>query len=335
MQPLFRKFGLCAALALTAAHTSAKTLQVGPDQNYTTISAAIAVSRDGDVIDVKAGNYDNDFAELTHKVTLNAVGGWVHLRSTGYVPNRKGILITDTSVTINHFWFSGAKVSDDDGGNGAGIRYQGGNLTLNGCYFVHNQDGILGVGDGTGLITVIMSEFAFNGASTGPSAGYTHNFYMSGIARLTVTDSYFHGAFVGHELKSRATQTIIKNSRFVDGPTGTASYSIDLPNGGNALIMNSQIEQGPQSQNPYIIAFGEEGGILPGSKLVISGSLIENDLTSASATAIWNASAAPAHVSTMRIFGLKQGSLLRGSATVSGITYLAKEPQIATRHPWQ
>jgi hypothetical protein len=37
---------------------------------------------------------------------------------------------------------------------------------------------------------------------------------------------------------------------------GTPSYSIDLPNGGIANIEDNVIEQGPNSQNPYIIAYG-------------------------------------------------------------------------------
>ena len=200
----------------------ADTLSVGSGRAYETIAAAVAAAHDGDTIAVDAGTYSNDFAEIGKKITLTAIGGFAHLRASGLVPNRKAILITDTDVTINGFYFSGAQVSAGDGGNGAGIRYQGGNLVLNGCYFVDNQDGILGVGDGGGTVTVRKSEFFRNGAPTGPSAGLTHNLYLGGLALLTVEDSYFHGAQVGHEFKSRAKKTIIKNSRFVDGPTGTA-----------------------------------------------------------------------------------------------------------------
>lgn len=335
MPPSISKLGLCAIIAFTATQAAAETLQVGPGQKYATIAAAVAASQDGDTIDVKAGNYDNDYAEITHKITLNAVGGFAHLRSSGLVPNRKAILITDTDIAIKGFWFSGAKVSGGDGGNGAGVRYQAGNLVLDSCYFNDNQDGILGVGDGTGSVTVNRSEFAQNGAVTGPSAGFTHNLYISGVAKLEVTDSFFHGARVGHEFKSRATQTIISNSRFVDGPTGTASYSIDLPNGGDVLIANSQIEQGPMSQNPNIVSFGEEGSIHPGSKLIIRGGLIENDLKSSSAVGVWNAAGAPVRIVNTKIYGLTGNSLFHGPATISGIEYLTSEPPISTKHPWE
>lgn len=332
-----QSLGFAATLLCVAwiAPASAKTLTVGPGEAYKTIAAAVAASHDGDTIDVKAGLYENDYAEITKKVTLNAVGGFAHLRSTGLIPNRKAILITDTDITIKGFQFSGAQVSGGDGGNGAGIRYQSGNLVLEGCYFNDNQDGILGVGDGTGTVTIDKSEFFQNGAATGSSAGFTHNLYLGGLATLTIENSYFHGARVGHEMKSRAKQTIIRNTRVVDGPTGTASYSIDLPNGGEATIVDSQIEQGPKSQNPNIIAFGEEGNLHPGSKLTIQGGLIENDLPSPSAYGVWNAGPVPVHITNTKVYGLTLNSLFRGPATVSGIDYLKVEPPISTRHPWE
>ncbi|MBV1798701.1 hypothetical protein [Siccirubricoccus sp. G192] len=42
-------------------------------------------------------------------------------------PNGKGILVTNTDVTLDNLEFSGARVADM---NGAGVRYQGGNLTI-------------------------------------------------------------------------------------------------------------------------------------------------------------------------------------------------------------
>ena len=126
---------------------------------------------------------------------------------------------------------------------------------------------------------MVNSEFAYNGDKTGPNAGYTHNIYIGAIARADIEGSWFHDANVGHEIKSRAAITIVNNTRVTDGPTGTASYSIDLPNGGLASITNDQIEQGPDSQNPAIISYGEEGSTIAGSALTVSNTVIENDLT--------------------------------------------------------
>ena len=90
---------------------------------------------------------------------------------------------------------------------------------------------------------------------------------MSAASQLLMIDSsYFHDANVGHQIKSRALNTIVKNSRIYDR-NSTASYSIDLPNGGNAAIQNNEIEQGPNSQNFVIISYGEEGNLQSGHKL--------------------------------------------------------------------
>ena len=84
-----------------------------------------------------------------------------------------------------------------------------------------------------------------------------HNIYIGKIAKFTITNSYIHDAIVGHEIKSRAAVTTIENNRIVDG-TGNASYSIDLPNSGIALVKNNLIQQGPNSENRTIVSYGEE-----------------------------------------------------------------------------
>ena len=71
--------------------------------------------------------------------------------------------------------------------------------------------------------------------------------------------------------------------------------------GGEPTIADSQIEQGPKSQNPNIIAFGEEGNLHPGSKLTVQGSLIENDLQSSSAVGVWNAGPTAAHLVNTKV----------------------------------
>ena len=152
------------------------------------------------------------------------------------------------TVTLDNISFSGAAISDADGGNGAGIRYQSGNLTLNNCYFFDNQDGLLADADATGTITINNSEFAGNGNANPPSSGIEHNIYVGAIAQLTIDNSYFTDPIAGHDIKSRAANTTIENSRITD-PTGSGSQEIDLPNGGNAVIENNVIEKGAGAQN--------------------------------------------------------------------------------------
>jgi len=302
-------------------------LNVGSGSQFSTVASAVAASHDGDTVQIQAGTYVNDFATINTRITLQGVGGMAHLLATVAPPDGKAILTTNTDVTLDHLEISGAAVPDE---NGAGIRYQAGNLVLTNSYIHDNQDGILGGGGATGSITIRNSEFAHNGIGD----GHTHNIYIGDVASLVIDGSYFHDAVVGHEIKSRAEQTTITNSRIQDGPSGTASYSIDLPNGGNALIQGNVIQQGPASQNPAIIAFGEEGNLRAGSNLRVLGNTILNDITSPSASAVWNATSAPASVTGNIIYGLPAGQIVRGPATVSGTLMLNSEPALVTSSPW-
>jgi hypothetical protein len=302
------------------------SLTVGPGMQYATLAAAIAASSDGDVIQVQAGTYTNDFATINTKITIEGVGGMVNLVATAPPPNGKAILVTNTDVTLDNIAFSGAKVAD---GNGAGIRYQAGNLTINDCYFHNNQDGLLAADNPAGSITINNSEFAFNGTGD----GFTHNLYVGKVGTLTINGSYFHDADVGHEIKSRALNTIIENSRISDGPTGTASYSIDLPDGGNVIIKNNIIEQGPKSQNPAIIHVG--GPAYPGTNIQITNNTIINDLHSSSAVAVLNQLTIPVTLTGNDVYGLTSSQITKGPASVSGTTLLTSEPPLYTTHPWQ
>ena len=296
-------------------------LTVGPAETFGTLSAAIAASQDGDVIDVQAGTYTNDFATINTKITIEGVNGIAHLVATVPVPNGKGILVTNTDVTLRNLEISGATVADN---NGAGVRYQGGNLIIENCYIHDNQDGLLANSDPTGSITINNSEFSHNGAGD----GFTHNIYVTQVGTLTVENSYIHDAIVGHEIKSRALTTIIRNNTIADGPNGTASYSIDLPNGGNATITGNTIEQGPNSQNPAIIHFGGEGPPLASSSLTVSNNKILNDLVSPSVAAILNQTTVLANFTDNQVFGLTPAQIAIGPVTESGTIFLTTEPAI-------
>jgi Ca2+-binding RTX toxin-like protein len=303
------------------------TLTVGSGQQFSTISAAVAASHDGDVVQVQAGTYTNDFATINTKITLQGVGGMVHMVATQPIPNDKGILVTNTDVTIDHFEFSGAT---GPSGNDAGIRYQGGNLTLTNDYFHDNQNGLLANNTGgVGTISISNSEFSHNGAGD----GYTHNIYVGEIGKVTIDNSYFHDAVVGHEIKSRADETVITNSRIADN-AGNSSYSIDLPNGGKATISGNVIEQGANGGNPNIIAYGEEGGLHSGSSLSITNNTVLNDMVG-KGTLLWDASGTSASVSGNKVWGLSDSQMVSGSgASVSSTTHLTSEPALDSSHPW-
>lgn len=261
---------LGAAAVLLACLASAATLHVGPTRTYKLPSKAAAIAANGDVIEIDAGVYGGDVAVWRqNRLTISGVGGLAHLQANGRAAEGKAIwVIKGRDTVVEHIEFSGARVPDQ---NGAGIRTEGAGLTIRNCFFHDNEDGILG---GAGDVLIENSEFARNGSGD----GRTHNIYISDqVRRFTLRFSYSHGARIGHDLKSRARENYIEYNRIMDEVDGTASYIIDIPNGGTAYIIGNLIQQGPRAENLTIVRYGAEGLIRKRNRLYLVNNTIVND----------------------------------------------------------
>lgn len=258
------------AIGAATAPVCAERLQVGPGRKYDRPSAVAEIARDGDVIEIDAGEYAGDVAVWRqNRLTLRGIGGRAHLRAAGQAAEGKAIwVIKGRETTVEHIEFSGAAVPD---GNGAGIRQEGAHVVIRDCYFHDNQNGILG---GAASVLIESSEFAHNGAGD----GYTHNIYiLDRVERFTLRHSYSHHARVGHNVKSRARENFIQYNRIMDEADGTSSYAVDLPNGGLAVLVGNSIQQGPRSENRIIISYGAEGLRPTGNELYLVNNTIVND----------------------------------------------------------
>lgn len=280
------------------------SVTVGAGQS---IQAAIDAAAPGDTIDVAAGTYTDQFLNIGQSITLQAVGGMVVMTETRAPDNGKAMITEHgQNVAINGFDIGGVTVPDR---NGAAIRYEGGSLTLSNDFFHDNQDGILGAADPNGSIAIDHSEFSHNG----DGSGSTHNLYIGQINSFSITNSYVHDAVVGHEIKSRAANNTITGNRIFDN-NGSASYSIDLPNGGSADISNNVVEQGAATQNPFIIAYGEEGASNPGTSVSIANNTIVND--DGGGRFLLDSPGTPVSFTGNQVFGLSASLLPASSDTV-------------------
>jgi hypothetical protein len=86
-----------------------------------------------------------------------------------------------------------------------------------------------------------------------------------------------HHAKIGHEVKSRAKVNILIGNWIGNETSGTASYEIDLPNGGTSLVAGNFIQQGAFTDNPTIVTYGEEGLSNPGTDLHFVHNTVVND----------------------------------------------------------
>jgi hypothetical protein len=261
-----------ALLVLGAAPAAAQDLwQVGPMRELRLPSEAAARARDGDTVEIDAGQYSGDVAIWPQSgLTIRGQGGHAVLDAAGR-EGRAIWLVRGDGVRIERITFTNAKASSR---NGAGILHEGGRLTVVDCRFEDNENGILTANNPRIELTIERSEFARNGHHS----GYAHGLYVGTGRRLTVKASYFHGTPVGHLLKSRAALNVIAFNRLMDERDGYASYGIDLPNGGTAYVVGNLIQQGRRAENERIVAFKMESERPGDDRLVAVNNTIVNEL---------------------------------------------------------
>lgn len=240
------------------------TLQVGPHREIRTLAEAASRTKDGDTVEVDAGEYRRDVAIWQRdSLTIRAVGGRVRLLADGASAEGKAIwVVRGKRITVEGFDFEGTRVPSR---NGAGIRFEAGQLTVRDCRFIDNEMGLLTSNDPQAELKIEDSEFAYNMRPD----GHNHNLYVGTIAKLSVRGSYFHHATVGHLLKSRAAVNHIFYNRLTDEPGGSASYELEFPNGGVAVVVGNVIEQSAQTENEIMVSYGAEGYKWPVNALVL------------------------------------------------------------------
>lgn len=266
------KLHCCWAMALTLP-ASAATLNAGPNEAYATPSQAIAAALPGDTVHIAAGTYSDCAVWRTDNLTIEGEGAATVL--TDAVCGDQGILVVNAPhATVRNLTVSNAAIAE---GNGSGIRDNSEHLIVENCTFRDNQDGILTYGNGRGELTVRNSTFEGNGACL-PNKGCAHGIYAGSLGLVRIEGSRFYDTKVGHHIKSRARRTEVVNNIIEDGPNGTSSYLIDLPNGGALMMTGNTIQKGPRTQNPSAaVTIGEEVHVPPASAIVISGNTFRND----------------------------------------------------------
>lgn len=272
---------VAVALLLACCAASAETIVVGGRGGMATLAEALRVAHDGDTVLVSPGEYRGDVAVvLQKKLAIRGLPPRPVLVADGRHAEGKAILVVrDGDITIDNLEFRGTRVPS---GNGAGIRFEKGRLRVQRCAFFDNEMGVLTANFEDAELVIEDSEF---GQAPPHIEGGTlhHLLYVGRIASLKVSGSRFEQGQVGHLLKSRARRTELAYNLLVDGPTGRASYEVDLPNGGDALLVGNVIGQSALTQNPVLVSYGAEGNAWPQSRLRMA----HNTLLSERAPPAW------------------------------------------------
>jgi hypothetical protein len=288
---------VCRVLLCTGA-AWARTIPVGSGQEFLTPSAGIAAAQPGDIVHIAAGRYFDCAFVRQDRITIEGDGPATVL--TDKPCGGKAILVIDSKdVTVRNLTLQRARVPD---GNGAGIRAEGGNLTIEGVRFINNQDGILAADNPQAFLRVFHSEFIGNGTCQN-GGGCAHGIYVNHLALLHIEKSRFVGTKEGHHIKSKALRTEIIATSVEDGPDGTSSYLVDIPVGGNLLIDDCTFEKGPNSANHTAgVVIGAEGVEQPTDEIIVRNNQFRNDMDYPTIF-IRNLTAQPAELDGNRLFG--------------------------------
>jgi hypothetical protein len=280
---------------MVAAPSLGATLEVGPSQTYKMPSAAAAVARNGDHVEIAPGEYFDCAVWRADDLVIEGTGTGVVI--TDKTCMGKGLfVISGNNTTVRNLTLTRARVPDL---NGAGIRLDKGSLTVDGVRFINNQNGILGGVSGN-VVIIRNSDFEQNGFCGGNCA---HALYIGEVDLLLVENSRFSDTRQGHSIKSRALRTEVTGCNIADGPNGTSSYLIDIPNGGALIVKGSTLEKGPKSENhTAAIAIGAEGVTHPTPEISITDNTFRND-GDYPTTLVWNVTATPAILKGNKLSG--------------------------------
>ncbi len=233
---------------------------VGPNGAYASLAAALSAAKPGQVVEIETGRYRESVRIAVPGLTVRGLEKGAHIDCAGIALVRKEacLLIAAPGIVLENLEISGAVLSAADDANGACIRNEhGASFTLRKIVCHSSQDGLLASG---GEVIIESSEFYDNGWD-----GLTHNVYLGDCSKVTVRDSVFRDARVGHEFKSRCRKTAIYDSVFV---ARHGSRALDLPDGGDVIVEGGTIFQGEAVQNENLIGYAAESCKYPGGMIL-------------------------------------------------------------------
>jgi hypothetical protein len=276
------------------------TMVVGPGERIATIGEAARLARDGEVIEIRPGTYRGQPAVWTQNRLLIRGSGERPVMLGGNAEGKGIWVVRGGQVRIENIEFRGARVADF---NGAGIRFEKGQLSVHGCRFVDNEMGLLTNNLASQTLEISDSEFADAPHHPGD---LHHLLYVGAIGKFVLRGSRFSGGHLGHLVKSRARESHVLYNLLVDGKEGKASYELEFPNGGLVFVLGNAIGQSAGTDNPALVSYGAEGPRWPDNALYLTHNTLVNDHFAGDFLRLW-AEKFPAGIEVWQINNLLVG----------------------------
>lgn len=271
-----------AAPAPSPEDAKRRIIRVGSGEKVTTVSEAARLARDGDIVEIMSGEYRRQPAIWSQNDLVIRGRGHPLMIADGASAEGKAIwVVRGGAIRIEDIEFRGARVAD---GNGAGIRFEKGRLSLARCGFFDNEMGVLTANQPDMTLEIRDSEFG----QAPKHAGLLHHLlYVGKIGKFTLVGSRFQQGYRGHLVKSRARASHVLYNLLYDGPQGQASYELEFPDGGLAYVIGNVIGQSDKTDNPALVAYGAEGNGWPENALYLAHNTLINDHYAGSFLKTW------------------------------------------------
>jgi len=203
---------LGAMLAALPGAALARTLEVGPGRDYDRPSAAAAVAEDGDTVSIAPGEYfDCAIWRANHLTIVGEPGGDGVTITDAVCQGKAAFVIPGNAVTVRNIGFARIRAPED---NGAGIRGEGGDLTVQDSRFRNTQMGILAASPHGGALRVAGCQFNEVGESlTGRSNAAVR---ASGFDLVRIEHSVFEHARGGADISVDGARVELVADRFSD-----------------------------------------------------------------------------------------------------------------------
>lgn len=289
------------ALLLLGFAARAETYEVGRDRAFKLPSEALKVAGEDDTIAIDPGEYYDCLRVGASGLTIQGLGAGAVLTDT--TCDGKAIIVASADrLTLRNLTLQRARVAD---GNGAGIRAQGGGITIENVRFINDQAGLIAIDAPESAIIIRDSRFESTGICEGNRCASVIT--AGRIARLLIERSLITGTRGAHQVVSGAASTEIVGSRLEDGPRGSASFLVMLPAGGSLKLEGNIFQKGPRAANlraailldgnmtgplsarhnrflndtgkpvPFILNWSNDGPVLEGNIIVPPGAEIASD----------------------------------------------------------
>ena len=229
---------LAAVPAVCSDPAAARTLEVGFGRTYASPSEAAAAAADGDTVVIAPGSYFDCAIWRANRLTIAGTGGNVQITDRACA-GKAAFVVEGDGVTIRGLTFARIRVPD---GNGAGIRAEGRDLTVEDSRFVNNQVAILTSGGGS--LRISGCTFSGNGAGTGD---HPLPAVLTGpLERLSVSRSVFEDPRGSGHIASSAARTELVGNR-LSGEGGEMTRPLVSLNGSVVLLEGNTFTLSPTS----------------------------------------------------------------------------------------